>query len=764
MKLWNLSLGLAGCALIASSAYATTITIKAKNENELKTVDTVKSHQIELYASYNCERTKDTQSCDKNSRTIKISGLGYEFNVSGLFLYNVKGQKPSLTPPTFNFRRGDSYDIRLVNNMPNSLIETASMVMDGQKHAVNYRDTNLHLHGLIVAPLNPKVKRQDGIGSCASNSASHEYEHHNKNKYGDYALVTLKPIYDASSKVRAESMVSNAHTMSHNCKDEVILPTEFGHIDYHYKIPQDHPAGLSWYHPHIHGTSSAQVGGGMAGLITIGDIREYAHIKQQQCMKIKNKWVLSSDTKKNCPLEELEAWDAVKQRTLLLKDFQVQKEADNQWRYALQDPNSGNPKVKWCGETNPQQNDKDFLGTCSDPQDPNRLWLFTTNGQLAPVINIKDQQPDEIWRIANMSANVTHKLRLLVGKTTRVGMTVLSQDGVALSSVHQSEIVLMPGARVEVVVTTKALQSALGDCKKTGDASCGDVTLVSIGVTTGKLTKDEQKGDVWPSNITMAKVKFNQNRKYTPVVITATEPVVSPSGMQSVVMSTAMGASNLVSTSDSSGCEKSNNHHLNSDQYRLLGVKNYKPNPTTDEWFRMGYGGEHPRPTSWNGFNVPTLVDSQYSDFGINCPLTIEADIDEQRNASYQETWVIKNDSDELHNFHLHQTKFEILYSSAVTSGGASMLGENNQLYAIQKKANDLDDQRAESRAASAYPKVDVFPINPGQWIAIRVTFDHKEQYGTYVYHCHILEHEDKGMMALIKVVPPATNCLSHTK
>ena len=41
---------------------------------------------------------------------------------------------------------------------------------------------------------------------------------------------------------------------------------------YEYKIPIDHPAGLYWYHPHTHGSSSLQQGGGMAGALVIDPI------------------------------------------------------------------------------------------------------------------------------------------------------------------------------------------------------------------------------------------------------------------------------------------------------------------------------------------------------------------------------------------------------------------------------------------------------------------------------------------------------------
>ena len=35
------------------------------------------------------------------------------------------------------------------------------------------------------------------------------------------------------------------------------------------------------------------------------------------------------------------------------------------------------------------------------------------------------------------------------------------------------------------------------------------------------------------------------------------------------------------------------------------------------------------------------------------------------------------------------------------------------------------------------------------------MTFDRPEQVGDFVFHCHILEHEDKGMMKRITVYTP---------
>lgn len=40
-------------------------------------------------------------------------------------------------------------------------------------------------------------------------------------------------------------------------------------FDYEFAIPDTHPAGTFWYHPHMHGATSAQLGSGMAGALII---------------------------------------------------------------------------------------------------------------------------------------------------------------------------------------------------------------------------------------------------------------------------------------------------------------------------------------------------------------------------------------------------------------------------------------------------------------------------------------------------------------
>ncbi|MEJ0007847.1 MAG: multicopper oxidase domain-containing protein [Steroidobacteraceae bacterium] len=43
-------------------------------------------------------------------------------------------------------------------------------------------------------------------------------------------------------------------------------------FEYRFRIPLREPAGLYWYHPHIHGFSAQQVSGGLSGALIIEGI------------------------------------------------------------------------------------------------------------------------------------------------------------------------------------------------------------------------------------------------------------------------------------------------------------------------------------------------------------------------------------------------------------------------------------------------------------------------------------------------------------
>ncbi|NYF78116.1 multicopper oxidase domain-containing protein [Granulicella arctica] len=92
------------------------------------------------------------------------------------------------------------------------------------------------------------------------------------------------------------------------------------------------------------------------------------------------------------------------------------------------------------------------------------------------------------------------------------------------------------------------------------------------------------------------------------------------------------------------------------------------------------------------------------------------------------EDWVIENHATEDHIFHIHQIHFQVLEKNGVAINDPAI--------------RDTVDLPYWS-GTGAYPSVKV-----------RMDFRDSNIIGTFVYHCHILQHEDAGMMGEIQVLP----------
>ena len=93
------------------------------------------------------------------------------------------------------------------------------------------------------------------------------------------------------------------------------------------------------------------------------------------------------------------------------------------------------------------------------------------------------------------------------------------------------------------------------------------------------------------------------------------------------------------------------------------------------------------------------------------------------------EEWTIQNRTQEVHEFHIHQIHFLV---QAIN--GVPIPTDQQQFY-------------------------DTFQVpywsGVGPYPSIKVKMDFRgPTVGDFVYHCHILEHEDAGMMAIIRVLP----------
>src|SRR3984885_11982843 len=93
------------------------------------------------------------------------------------------------------------------------------------------------------------------------------------------------------------------------------------------------------------------------------------------------------------------------------------------------------------------------------------------------------------------------------------------------------------------------------------------------------------------------------------------------------------------------------------------------------------------------------------------------------------EDWIIENRSMKLHDFHIHQLHFQLREWSGLAVNEPFLRDTVNVPYYNGRMLS--------------YPSV-----------RLRMDFRDPNIVGTFVYHCHLLEHEDGGMMGLIRVEP----------
>mgnify|MGYP000524078634 FL=1 len=83
---------------------------------------------------------------------------------------------------------------------------------------------------------------------------------------GDTLRVSLRNRLDRPTNLHTHGLHVSPEGRSDNVF-RVVRPGESA--DYEYLVPEDHPAGTFWYHPHHHGTVTDQVFGGLLGAIVV---------------------------------------------------------------------------------------------------------------------------------------------------------------------------------------------------------------------------------------------------------------------------------------------------------------------------------------------------------------------------------------------------------------------------------------------------------------------------------------------------------------
>ncbi|MDV6013630.1 multicopper oxidase domain-containing protein [Haloechinothrix sp. LS1_15] len=200
------------------------------------------------------------------------------------------------------------------------------------------------------------------------------------------------------------SVATNIHTHGLQVSPEGRADNVFLRIDpgqrhqYVYDIPDDQPAGLHWYHPHFHGSTSHQGWAGLSGpMIVEGDIDRVPEIAD------------------------------MRERTMVINELWLNEDGEVPTAMVL--PSGGQ------------------VPFTSVPAVPTTM-TFTLNGQLVPEIDMRPGEAQR-WRVLNASPHRAVWLQADGHELYKIG-----QDGIPFERPKRVDsVMLSAGNRAEFIIT-----------------------------------------------------------------------------------------------------------------------------------------------------------------------------------------------------------------------------------------------------------------------------------------------------------------------
>jgi FtsP/CotA-like multicopper oxidase with cupredoxin domain len=404
-------------------------------------------------------------------------------------------------------------------------------------------------------------------------------------------------------------------------------------FEYRFRIPENEPPGLYWYHPHIHGFTKEQVLGGASGAIIVEGIER-------------------AD----------KAVAGLPERVLIIRDQD------------LLNPNAPPSKSEPIVPKMLFDRDGDAANTGTGfgkpAKDLSINFVPVPYPDYRPAVIEMKPEEQQLWRVVNASGITYLNLQVLFDHAPQK-LGLIAMDGVPLNANGlpadfvdwQTHLGVPPGARVEFIVK--------------GPPAGVSGLLVTKTVDTGAGGENDP-------NRTIAAITAS-NDAPEPVSKLAASPQPLPASQTPWLGSVAPVRTRKLYFSE-----------------KLLDPDD--PNSATE--FYLTVEGQAPvqfDPKS----GIPNIIAKQGT----------------------VEDWIIENRSSELHAFHIHQLHF--------------MLIDFHGKPANEPFLRDTVNVPYYNGRALEYPSV-----------RLRMDFRDPNTVGDFLYHCHLLEHEDGGMMGLIRVEP----------
>ena len=663
---------------------------------------------------------------------------------------------------------GDRLKITLVNRMENGA-DPADMLI-----------TNLHTHGLLV--------RARGLGpeDQVPADAADGYE---DSSIGDFVYIAAQPEGTAPIAGHAAHPVDGRSTLRFDIQ-----------------IPADHPKGIFWFHPHPHMLSKKQVSGGMAGMIAVGD-------PDYLCLELGPDGTCAPDG----GLDPADPWVTV--REILLKDSQIVDVTDaGASMYYDQQPDfcgdqvaALNPEPFCTGgvtDDSGQERTGEWVFSLNGVANPG--WQVAPEAE-AEVWRIQNASANITYNLCFSGAGFSIDPEAAQPCDDALPVQVLSLDGVAFGSTLgqgsttvpvealQRRVILMPGSRIEIAVTLRdhyacAPGAATNESCPVLAAPAGDTTL------TLQTLLYETGGDAWPP-ATLGHVTFTGAG--TDIAALSTTDFTRPAAPESFREGAAPFRESPFTQAQ---CRSGGLRVLGEGEKRRIYFAILEDDG--EERFLLGHTviGADGSETDERGQPVTEPVLRPFDMMRTAADLCVLGGP-----GAKDETWQLVNISHEVHNFHIHQGKFSLvcepgvepcrmrfhpvsdvdkvnlanavafaegkqqeigamIHDTIIVPRGSSYSCESAPIETggaapsagsfLQRVADFDPDHPAyvylRDQASCAAPTPATEKISDAGWIEVKIPFDQPYSLGKYVFHCHILEHEDLGMMAAIRVLDPS--------
>ncbi len=505
-------------------------------------------------------------------------------------------------------------------------------------------------------------------------------------------------------------------------------------FQYEVNIPEDHPSGTFWYHPHRHGSTALQVASGASGALIIRGDRHYTGAAPGDIDTI-----LHDFSGKSIP-EQIFLFQQIPY-ACFNSPGKINQNPDQTWKC---DP----------GQTGVVEDFNEQLSSATVWDTSGRFTSI--NGAVQPSMTGISAGQVQRWRFIHAGIHDTINLQIVPMVTTGPN-AVLALRGILTGTPKEQEAIVTQLCPVTIPDGTKPT-NLIPQFEIATDGLTRPA-IVPIGLKQESISGGIGSNFLQPGYRSDILIAFPHAGTYCILNQAATPAERTNAGgggqgpNETQLLATVVVAGGKPVIGD---LGKYIEHTL------YDGNKNDKTLPKAaldgllrgdlTPWRGMPEEGSasnsaHPRPVGFYIGNLPSPGHPKQPagpfGFWINEKEYDPDRVDVQMQVGSTEDWLLTSYG-EPHIYHIHVNPFEIM---DVTHNGKSIFGPNGECL-VPSDSVGLQNQYCNMWHTF---KDTVFVQNDYQ-VHVRTTYD--RYIGEFVIHCHILDHEDSGMMANVLIVP----------